>query len=156
MIIYPWDSYFTVPKLSHVWWFIYSTDTPDYNEYIWNTGNTLAVVLLIFICFLILKNIHNRTGLPEIFFFIFFILTIALECLRPFLILVHIFRLPADFSIFISRIIYFFRFLGLFLLLFTTLYILEIKYHKYVCLLIFLFYIYSYSYYSSYYYYIFF
>lgn len=136
MIYSPFEKYSLIPKLSHTWWFIYKNYSPDYTVYIRNTGIILAVLILIFICFLILKNIHNRTALPEIFFFIFFILTIALESLRPLLILIHIYKLPVDFSIFISRIIYFFRFLGLFSLLFTTFYILEIKYHKYGILLI--------------------
>jgi hypothetical protein len=136
MIISPWQKYFSLSKLTHIWWFIYGNGTLSYTEYICNTGLTLASLILILIIFLILKNIHNRTGLPEIFFFIFFILTISLECLRPLLILIQIYNLPVDFSIFISRIIYFFRFSGLFLMLFTTFYILEIKYHKYGILLI--------------------
>ena len=136
MLVLDWEEFFAIPRISHIWWFMYEDYTPVYTDYIWNTGILLSSLILLLISFLILKNIHNRTGLPEILFFIFFIMTISFECLRPFLLLTNIFNLPVYVSILISRIIYFLRFFGLFLLLFTSLYILEIKYHKYGVLLI--------------------
>ena len=124
MFALDWEEDFIPSKTTHVWWFVYKEHIPAYTDYIWNSGIILSVLCLCFICFLMLQNIFNRTGLPEIFFSIFFILSISFESLRPFLILINIYKFPVYIGVFISRIIYFFRFYGLFSLLFTSLYIL--------------------------------
>jgi hypothetical protein len=112
------------------WWFLYH-DAPDRSLSAgWRIGAAVAASLLSFAALLRARSIYRRSPSPVIPFVMMFLLSLGLECLRAGSALLAASDASMSFSILLTRVIYWGRFVGLLALLLAGLYRLELKYSR--------------------------
>jgi hypothetical protein len=119
------------------WWFIYRgpgdaaagplTGPPAAP---WRIGAAIASTILSLLAVLRARAIYRRSPSPVIPFLMMFLLALGLECLRAGSALLVAADSPISFSVLLTRVIYWGRFVGLLGLLLAALYAVELKYAK--------------------------
>ena len=120
------------------WWFIYrgpldSAAGPLAGTLAaapWRIGSAIAASVLSLLAALRARAIYRRSPSPVIPFLVMFLLTLGLECLRAGTALLVATDSPISFSVVLTRVIYWGRFVGLLGVLLAGLYCLELKYTK--------------------------
>ena len=124
------------------WWFIYRSPGDSAAGALagalaaapWRIGAAIAASILSLLAVLRARAIYRRSPSPIIPFLMMFLLALGLECLRAGTALLVATDSPISFSVFLTRIIYWGRFVGLMGVLLAGLYGLELKYTKVIVL----------------------
>ena len=124
------------------WWFIYSAPGDaaaglpggSLAAAPWRIGAAIASSILSLLAVLRARTIYRRSPSPIIPFLMMFLLALGLECLRAGTALLVAADSPISFSVFLTRVIYWGRFVGLLGVLLAGLYAMELKYTKVIVL----------------------
>ena len=120
------------------WWFIYRGPGDAVGGPLaaglaaapWRIGAAIAASVLSLLAVLRARAIYRRSPSPIIPFLVMFLLALGLECLRAGSALLVATDGSISFSVLLTRVIYWGRFVGLLGVLMTGLYTLELKYTK--------------------------
>lgn len=116
------------------WWFIYRGMSDSSTETLaaapWRIGAAIAASVLALLAVLRARTIYRRSPSPIIPFLMMFLLALGLECLRAGTALLVATDSPISLSVFLTRVIYWGRFVGLLGVLLAGLYGLELRYTK--------------------------
>ena len=115
---------------SHPRWFSYKDTTDVRTAVYWSLAGILVANLLILVAGIRLSRLHQRTGSPELFFFLISLYTLSLESLRALAGIAFFADVPVYVGVTLSRAIYFGRMCGLLTLLFSSLYLADMKYPR--------------------------
>ena len=122
-------SFFEFPvKYTEYWWLHY--DRVQADGIAWVLPAIFGVTLFSTIAGYLLRRFFRKTVSFEMFFFTIFILSLSLDAVRSAEILLVMFDLPPYFGIFLSRIVHFGHFFGLFCIFTSSLYAMNIQYQK--------------------------
>jgi len=124
------------------WWFIYRTPadfaagplTGSLAAAPWRIGAAIASSVLSLLAVLRARALYRRSPSPIIPFLMMFLLALGLECLRAGTALLVAADSPISFSVLLTRVIYWGRFVGLIGVLLAGLYAVELKYTKIIVL----------------------
>lgn len=119
---------------SNPWWLIYRDPGPkDATQPLWLVGATLAATVVGFVFSLRSSGQYRRNRTPVLPYLLLFFLTLGMECLRGPTAVVFATDNSIQAAVVLTRAVYWGRFVGLFALLFSSLYCIEMKYrHVYV------------------------
>jgi hypothetical protein len=122
--------------VSHQWWLTYHTASPSSAQYLWYAAVIFANAVFVFVIGVILKAFYRRTASAEVFFFLVFLFTFPFELLKPWNAVLSIHGGSILVNLVLSRIIFFGRFFGWAALFISSLYAIDIRYHKFGILLL--------------------
>jgi hypothetical protein len=127
---------------NNTWWFIYSGPGDSaagpfagaLASAPWRIGAAIVASILSLLAVLRARVIYRRVPSPIIPFLMMFLIALGLECLRAGTALLVATDSPISFSVLLTRVIYWGRFVGLLGVLLAGLYGLELKYTKIIVL----------------------
>ncbi len=117
---------------SNAWWLLYR-DLPAgaASCVFWRIGAAAAATLISLAAVLRLRAMFRRKPSPAIPFLMIFLFSLGLECLRTGAALLFAADGPVSFSLLLTRVIYWGRFVGLLALLVAVLYCAGLGYRKF-------------------------
>ncbi len=119
---------------SNPWWLIYHDPGPkDATQPLWLIGAVAAATAVGFVFSLRSSRLYRSNRTPVLPYLLLFFLTIGIECLRGATAVLFATDNSIQAAIALTRAVYWGRFVGLFALLFSSLYCIGLKYrHVYV------------------------
>jgi len=119
----------------NAWWFLYrDPGTGAAPPALWRIGAAAAATLVSLAATLRARAISRRESSPVIPFLMMFFFSLGLECLRAGTAVLFATDGPVSFSILLTRVIYWGRFVGVLGLLIAGLYCANLKYRRFFLL----------------------
>lgn len=112
------------------WWFFYSQNNHQLHDELWPLMGILLFSGLSLGVSLYLRMIYRKTASLEVFFFTLFLFFVSFENFRILVFYLNLLKNPVVINLIISRVLYFGRFGCLLSLLFSSLFAVELKFHK--------------------------
>ena len=112
------------------WWFLYGENSYHSNDELWPMLGILLFSSISLGFSFYLRVIYKKSASLEVFFFSLFLFFITFENLRILVLYLSAVYNPIVINLVVTQILYFGRFGALFSLLFSSLFAVELKFHK--------------------------